>query len=110
MLIPSVFFTQKDVMTLGGVAQGISRCHHSLAYANYNIKVLAANATVVRSGSSPLPDCIEDADDYAVALTQALEDSYGRTGNHTESGLAVGGLIHDIESKMKKYQKALKGE
>lgn len=110
MLIPSVYFTQKDIMTLGGVAQSISRCHHGLAYANYNVKVLAANATVVRSGSSPLPDCIEEADDYAVALTQAMQDAHNRTGNFTEAGIALGGLFFDIEAKMKKYQKALKGK
>ena len=114
MLAPSLYFTgkdgYKDVSTLGGVAQSPSRCHHALAYANYNIKVLVQNATIARSGSNVLPDCIESADDYSTALTQAISDSHARTGNHAESGIALGGIIHDIESKMKRYQKALKGK
>ena len=114
MLMPSLYFTGKDgykeIATLGGVAQATSRCHHALAYLNYNVKVLVQNATVVRSGSNVLPDSIETADDFATALTQAVSDSFTRTGNHTESGIALGGLVHDIESKMKRYQNALKGK
>ena len=113
MLMPSLYFTgkdgYKDVASLGGVVQATSRCHHSLAYANYNVKVLVQNATIVRSGSNVLPDSIESADDFATALTQAVSDSYARTGNHAESGIALGGIVHDIESKMKRYQSALKG-
>ena len=110
MLTPSLYYTDKDILTLGGVIQATSRCHHTLAYANYNLKVLAQNASVTRSGSTVLPECVETADDFAVCLTQAISDSYTRTSAHTEAGIAVGGVLFDIESKMKRYQRALKGK
>ena len=110
MLVPSLYFVSKDILSLGGVAQALSRCHHSLAFLNFNLKVLAANASICRSGSNHLPETIKTVDDFSAAVSQAITDSHSRSGNFIEAGLAFGNLLYDAEQKMKRYQRALQGE
>ena len=76
MMTPTNFYTARDIETLGGVAQSLSRSHHALAYVNFNLKVLSLNSTIVRSGVTQLPDTVETADDFAAAVTRAVSDSF----------------------------------
>ena len=109
VLKPQSFFVDKDVLTGGGTIQCMSRVHQSMAYSNYNLKQICQNATILRS-SNGLPDTIDSTEECATVMTQALSDSYARSGNFAEAGVALGSLLWEAEAKMRKINRALQGK
>ena len=109
VLQPAQFFTEKDILTGGGAVQCMSKVHQAMAYANYNLKQICQNATVIRSNGG-LPDSIDSSEDCSAAVTQALTDSHTRSGSFMEAGVALGSVIWEAEAKMKKINRALQGK
>ena len=108
MLQPASYFTEKDILSGGSAVQCMSRVYQSMAYANYNLKQICQNATILRS-SGGLPDSIGSADECSATITQAMTDSHARTGSFTEAGVAFGSLLWEAQGKMKKINRALQG-
>ena len=108
MLQPTSYFTEKDISTGGGVTQCMSRVHQAMAYANYNLKQICQNSTILRS-SGGLPDSIDSVDECSAAVTQALSDSFARSNSFAEAGVTIGALLWESEAKMKKINRALQG-
>ena len=110
MLAPQNFFSdrEREIRTNGAAIQCLSRVHHSMAYTNFNVRSLCSNATFLRS-SSGLPESISSSEECSAVITQAMTDSYSRSGGFAEAGVALGSLLWESELKMKKFQKALQG-